>query len=112
MNKSVNVSVDLFGEGIIDLPITYSIGTDEAKPDAIALNCSIDCSAANSPGWLYGKHFKFLFSRTSNNDAVIININRKAGKKNVYYELMLNVVFEYIWLREFSNENHNSYAIV
>lgn len=111
MKKDINVFVDLFGEGIIDLPITYTISADKAKTDLITLSCSIEPVDDSLPGWLYVNHFEFIFSRTSNDDAVIVSVSHSAEKKNVYYELMLNVVFEYIWLREFSKEKQVSYAI-
>ncbi len=108
MKKSINVLVDLFGQSIIELPVTYTISTDEARPTEAMVICKITLADEDVPGWLYSRNFSFFFSQTDNANGSTLSICRAAGKQNVYYEQMLNVVSDYIWLKEFYPKKQES----
>ncbi|MNI40672.1 hypothetical protein D3C87_489350 [compost metagenome] len=111
MKKSINVLVDLFGQSIIELPVTYTISTDEARPAEAMVSCKITLADDDIPGWLYSRNFSFFFSQTNSAKASTLSVCRAAGKQNVYYEQMLNVVSDYIWLKEFYSEKQKSEVI-
>ncbi|UKT65888.1 hypothetical protein [Pedobacter mucosus] len=102
MKKVVSVSVDLFEQGIFDFPITYGLKTDKDKPGITIVYFTINLDKDNLPEWLYSKSFEYSVSRNKNDDAAIISICRSGEKMNIYNELMLNVISEYIGLKEFT----------
>lgn len=108
MKKSIHVLVDLFGQSIIELPVSYTISADEARPAATTVSCHITLADEDVPGWLYSRDFSFFFTQTNNENIFMTSILRAAGKQNVYYEQMLNVVSDYIWLQEFYLQKQKS----
>ncbi|KQS36069.1 hypothetical protein ASG14_11580 [Pedobacter sp. Leaf194] len=100
MEKRITVLIDLFGEGIVHLPVVYRTKIDDRQPAIPLRYCTIDLPQRNLPGWLYSSAFSYSVSSNQLNNAKAFHFTRAEGKKNLYYEIMLSVISEYIELVE------------
>jgi len=110
MKKKINVLIDFFGEGILNLPVIYKVTTKTKQQENRLVHCFIDLPIEKSTGWLTAAHFSYSVKQDCNR--LTISFNRFKGQQNVQYELMMNTVSEYINLREFPLKNIHQHYIL
>ncbi|MGN8059494.1 hypothetical protein ACTJKN_24655 [Pedobacter sp. 22163] len=98
--KKVEVLIDLLGYGIVQLPVAYSLSCTDLSPRAYSIECHIDQSDSALHSWLYSSDFKLIFSEIEDGVGHVVCFNGEALSRNIYYQTMLNVVSDYIFLKE------------
>ncbi|WP_293743010.1 hypothetical protein [uncultured Pedobacter sp.] len=103
MEKAVEktqVLVDLFSYGIIELKIAYCLEFFSLPTRACNIECHIFHFDAAWHSWLYSPDFKFVFAEVERGTGHAVCFASAGPKKNMYYQIMLNVVADYIFLKE------------
>ncbi|RBQ11434.1 hypothetical protein [Pedobacter miscanthi] len=98
--KTVEVLVDLLGYGVVKLAVDYSLGFTGVLPRVCSIECHIDQSDQLRHSWLYSTDFKLIFSEIGQGKGHAVCFSGEGLSKNVYYQTMLNVVSDYIFLKE------------
>ncbi|WP_316828532.1 hypothetical protein [Pedobacter miscanthi] len=98
--KKVDVLIDLLGYGIVELSVAYSLKFTGLSPRAYDIDCHIDQLDPGLHGWLYSPDFKLVFSEIETEIGHVVCFSGAGLNKNVYYQTMLNVVSDYIFLKE------------
>ncbi|MGN7986274.1 hypothetical protein ACTJKC_02980 [Pedobacter sp. 22226] len=100
MVKKVEVRIDLLGYGIVELSVSYSLKFSALPSRAYNIDCHIGQLDADLHSWLYAPDFKLVFSEIENGVGHIVCFSGAGLNRNVYYQTMLNVVSDYIFLKE------------
>ncbi len=103
MEKAVEktqVLVDLFSYGIVELKIAYCLEFFSLPTRACNIECHIFHFDAAWHSWLYSPDFKFVFAEVEGGTGHAVCFASAGPKKNIYYQIMLNVVADYIFLKE------------
>jgi len=98
--KRIEVLIDLLGYGIVALPVAYSLNFTDVLPRICNIECHIEPLDAALHSWLHSPDFKLVFSEIGNGKGHMVSFSGKGINKNVYYQTMLNVVSDYILIRE------------
>ena len=98
--KNVEVFVDLLGYGTVILTVDYSLAFADASPRSCTVACRISLIDRELHGWLYSPDFKLIFSEIGLGKGHMVCFSGEGINKNVYYQTMLNVVSDYIFLKE------------
>lgn len=97
--KQVEVLIDLLGYGIVALPVAYHLSFINGAPRTCTVDCHINLT--DSPHtWLCSSDFKLVFSEIDGGRGHVVCFNGDGINQNVYYQTMLNVVSDYIFLKE------------
>jgi hypothetical protein len=97
--KKVEVLIDLLGYGIVELSVVYRLSFTNGSPRACTVDCHINL-ADSLHTWLCSPDFKLDFSGIDDGRGHIVGFSGKGVDQNVYYQTMLNVVSDYIFLKE------------
>ena len=101
MIKKVEVLIDLFGYGILNLSVDYHLSCVSDLPGVYCTECHIHSYNHNEHSWLCTPDFKFFVSEIESGSGHVIHFNTDGLRcKNPYYQTMLNVVSDYIFMRE------------
>ncbi|WP_293304264.1 hypothetical protein [Pedobacter sp. UBA5917] len=98
--KTVAVLVDLLGYGVVELTVNYSLGFTCVQPGVCNIECHIGQNDQVMHSWLYSPDFKLVFSEIGQGKGHAVCFSGEGLNKNVYYQTMLNVVSDYIFLKE------------
>jgi len=98
--KNVEVLVDLLGYGTVVLTVDYSLDFTDTSPRTCTVACRISLIDQELHGWLYSPDFKAVFSEIGLGKGHMVCFSGEGINKNVYYQTMLNVVSDYIFLKE------------
>jgi len=98
--KKIEVLIDLLGYGIVELPVVYNLSFTGLSPREYSIDCHIDQSPSALHSWLYSPDFKLVFSEIGRGNGHMVCFKGEGVNRNVYYETMLNVVSDYIFLKE------------
>ncbi|WP_316846373.1 hypothetical protein [Pedobacter psychrodurus] len=100
MVKKIEVLIDLLGYGIVELPVAYSLIFTGLSPRAYNIDCHIEQSDTALHSWLCSSDFKLVFSEIGGGKGHMVCFSGEGVNRNVYYQTMLNVVADYIFLKE------------
>jgi hypothetical protein len=98
--KKVEVLIDLLGYGTVELAVGYSLNFTDGFPRTCNVECSISLTDPALHGWLYSPDFKLIFSEIGLGKGHMVCFRGEGVDRNVYYQTMLNVVSDYIFLKE------------
>jgi len=77
-----------------------SLSFTDLPPRAYHIACYIDQSDSVLHSWLYSPDFRLVFSEIENGVGHVVCFNVEGQSRNIYYQTMLNVVSDYIFLKE------------
>jgi hypothetical protein len=97
--KRVVVWIDLLSYGIVALPIVYNLYFHEQELRHCKVMCSIEAAHICRHSWLCRSDFTFVFEEISNGTGYVISFEEDL-RNNLYYDMMLNVVADYIVFKE------------
>ncbi|MNK64417.1 hypothetical protein D3C87_836580 [compost metagenome] len=98
--KNINVLIDLLGYGIVELPVTYRLNFEDSKPRVCHVACEVSLPDVAAHTWLYSPDFKMVFAEIDGGMGHVVTFSGEGLNKNVYYQTMVNVVSDYIFLKE------------
>lgn len=98
--KRVEVLVDLLGYGTVELTVDYRLSFMDGFPRSYSVECRISLIDQALHSWLYSPDFKLFFSEIGVGNGHMVSFSGEGLNKNVYYQTMLNVVSDYIFLKE------------
>lgn len=98
--KNVNILIDLLGYGIVELPVAYCLNFEEGSPRFCQVNCHISLSDTGAHTWLSSPDFEMVFAEIHGGMGHAVTFSGEGLNKNVYYQTMVNVVSDYIFLKE------------
>jgi len=98
--KNVEVLIDLLGYGIVELSVAYSLNFNDVLPCTYSIECHTEPVDSARHTWLYSRDFKMIFSKIEPSVGYTVCFNEEKSNKNIYYQTMLNVVSDYILLKE------------
>jgi hypothetical protein len=101
MKKKINVLIDMIGYGIVELPVDYSLSfyTKSGK-DCVLAECHVDGINTAEHSWLCAKNFRLNFSNFDLGKGYTVCFGGIEVDINLYYQSMLNVVADYLALKE------------
>ena len=98
--NNINVLIDLLGYGIVELPVAYRLKFEDTSPRVCEVACHISLPDPESHTWLYSPDFNMVFAEIDGGIGHVVSFSGAGLNKNVYYQTMVNVVSDYIFLKE------------
>lgn len=95
--EKIQVLVDLFGYGIVELKVAYCLEFFSLPTRAYSIECHIVNFDATRYSWLYSPDLKFVFFEIEGGAGHAICFGGAGPKKNIYYQTTLNVIADYIF---------------
>ena len=96
----VKVYIDLLGYGIVELPVAYRLTFTDQLPRTYRVECHINSADQVQHSWLFAPDFRLYFSEMDSGKGHVVCFGSDGPNKNVYYQTMLNVVSDYIFIKE------------